>query len=65
MNVDAFLDRLVPLCLVVLALDTIGAIGAATGLFRLSGLASVLAIAVNVPVVLAGGLWLLRNHRHI
>lgn len=65
MNLDTLLDRVVPLALVVLALDTLWAIGSALGLVRLSGLPMMLAIALNVPVLLAAGIWLARNHRHI
>lgn len=65
MNVATLLDRVVPLAIVVLALDTLGAVASALGLVRLSGLPLTLAIAVNVPVLLAAGIWLLRNHRHI
>lgn len=65
MNLDAVLDRVVPLAIVVLALDTLWAVGSALGLIHLSGLPMTLAIALNVPVLLAAGIWLLRNHRHI
>lgn len=65
MNLDAVLDRVVPLAIVVLALDTLWAVGSALGLVHLSGLPMTLAIALNVPVLLAAGIWLLRNHRHI
>lgn len=65
MNFDAVLDRIVPVAIVVLAFDTLWAIGSALGLVHLSGLPMTLAIVLNVPLLLAAGIWLLRNHRHI
>lgn len=65
MNLDAVLDRVVPLAIVVLAVDTLWAIGSALDLVHLSGLPLALAIALNLPILLAAGIWLARNRRHI